>query len=145
MNPRRSRTLTGDDRWDAADIILQSVGTEERTGPRRRAARCSGRDSLRVRVGSTLLAVGLDLSTKQLTGGPVPVVEGVMRAANLATGAAQFAVSDNGVLAYIPGSGNPTERTIAVLDRSGVRRQLAARRARTNIPGCHRMENSEPS
>ena len=120
--------LTGDDRWDTADIILQSVGTEEKHtlvhgGS---AARLLGSGHLVYAVGSTLLAVGFDLSTKQLTGGPVPVVEGVMRAANLATGAAQFAVSDNGVLAYIPGSGNPTERTIAVLDRSGVRRQLAA-------------------
>jgi len=50
----------------------------------------------------TLLAVPFDLERLELTGPEVPVLEGVRTEA--APGAAQFAFSDGGSLAYVPGT-----------------------------------------
>jgi serine/threonine-protein kinase len=49
----------------------------------------------------TLFAAPFDLARLEVTGQPVPAVEGV--ASNQLTGGAQFAVSDSGTLVYLPG------------------------------------------
>ena len=49
----------------------------------------------------TLFAAPFDLDRLELTGQPAPAVEGL--AANAVTGGAQFAVSANGTLMYLPG------------------------------------------
>jgi eukaryotic-like serine/threonine-protein kinase len=78
-------------------------------------------------LGATLLAVPFDLKTLKVTGGPVPIVEGVLRSGN-ATGAANFSSSNDGSLVYIPG-GVPNSggaRSLALVDRNGVRKVLPA-------------------
>ncbi len=77
--------------------------------------------SSRVRAGNTLLAVPFDVGKLAVTGGPVPLVEGVGRAPNGLTGAAHFAVSGDGALVYAPTDAvSPDEpRTLVWVDRRG--------------------------
>jgi len=62
--------------------------------------------------GGILFAVRFDPRRVEVLGEPVPVVEGVRRA-GLSTLTAQYSVSDNGTLVYIPG---PADVASAVLD-----------------------------
>jgi Tol biopolymer transport system component len=71
----------------------------------------------------TLLAQPFDGDRLQLTGDPVPIAEGV--AFNPFGSFAQFAVSNNGVLAY-RGGGGTVPLTIAWVSRQGVAQPLAA-------------------
>ena len=63
-------------------------------------------------------AVGFDLSRSETVGDPVPVQEGVVAKAQ---GAANFSISDNGHLVYMPGGGGAalTSRLV-VTERDGV-------------------------
>ena len=65
----------------------------------------------------TLFARAFDLNGLAVTGPPVPVLEGVMSDTN--TGAAQFAISDNGTLVYVPGPAAAEGVDIQWLDREG--------------------------
>ena len=56
-------------------------------------------------LNGVLLAVPFDLGARRVTGGPVPLVEGIRDAAGERTGAAQFSVARNGSLVYVPGGG----------------------------------------
>lgn len=73
---------------------------------------------------SSLFAVPFDLKTLNVSGGPVPIVEGVMRA----EGAQQYAVSDSGTLVYIPGTATAgaVGRALVWVDRSGREEPIAA-------------------
>ena len=65
----------------------------------------------------TLFAAPFDVNRLELTGPPVPVVEGV---ASGPGGGAQFALSSNGTLVYEPGqSSTDVERDIYWMDRDG--------------------------
>jgi serine/threonine-protein kinase len=73
-----------------------------------------------------LMAAPFDTARMEVTGGSVALVADVMQAvyespARLAnTGAAQFAISDSGALAYIPGGVAPeTQRVLSWVDRTG--------------------------
>ena len=66
--------------------------------------------------GGTLFAAPFDLNRLELTGPPVPVVEGV---ASGPGGGAQFALSSNGTLVYEPGTSSNVERDIYWMDRNG--------------------------
>ncbi|HSW38977.1 MAG TPA: protein kinase, partial [Acidobacteriota bacterium] len=69
-------------------------------------------------LGDTLFAVPFDLNALKVTGGAVPMVEGVFRSG----GAPQYAVSASGMLAYIPvaspGATQPG-RALVWVDRNG--------------------------
>ena len=67
--------------------------------------------------GENVLAVPFDLRTVELTGAPVAVLEGV--ACEPENGLSHFAVSDNGVLAFLPSSSAFAEQTLLSMDRSG--------------------------
>ncbi|NNG16766.1 MAG: hypothetical protein HKM89_09810, partial [Gemmatimonadales bacterium] len=64
----------------------------------------------------SLLRVPFDVSSGKLTGAPVAIAEQVQVDAN--SGAAQFSVSDNGVLAYMTGGGTGSAQVVWV-DRTG--------------------------
>jgi eukaryotic-like serine/threonine-protein kinase len=68
------------------------------------------------RAGS-LFAVPFDLERREVTGAPMQVVDDVMMSRN--TGAAHFAVSHRGDLAYVPGAVEGGNRTLVWVDRSG--------------------------
>jgi eukaryotic-like serine/threonine-protein kinase len=65
--------------------------------------------------GKTLMAVPFDLVHRKVTGGAVAVVDGVKTEA---WGAAQFAVSDEGTLIYLPGVAGWIGRLV-IVDRRG--------------------------
>src|SRR5262249_55499568 len=68
----------------------------------------------------TLFAVPFDLRRLAVTGGQVPVVEGVRRTTS-ATGTAQFSFSNNGSLIYVPGPASTaaTQQDLTLTDRKG--------------------------
>jgi Tol biopolymer transport system component len=77
-------------------------------------------------LAGVLLAVPFDAERLQATGGPVPVLEGVRRAAGSAVttqavGIAQFSVADSGTIAYLPGPASLVEGNadLGLFDRSG--------------------------
>jgi eukaryotic-like serine/threonine-protein kinase len=71
----------------------------------------------------TVLAMPFDLRRLEVTGPPVPLLEGV--AMNTATGAGQYAIAA-GSLVYVPGAGSETRRELLWVDRKGVARPVDA-------------------
>jgi serine/threonine-protein kinase len=74
-----------------------------------------------VRAG-TLLAVPFDLKRGEVSGTPVPVLEGVTT--STANGEAQFSLAENGSLAYILGDTTESERKLIWVDRKGAARAV---------------------
>ena len=68
-------------------------------------------------------AVPFDATSLEVTGNPVPLVEGVMVKTS---GAAAFAISNNGRLVYALGAGAGAVRTMVWVDRDGREESLAA-------------------
>jgi serine/threonine-protein kinase len=118
--------LTGNT-WDKAQVVAQPLDG----GPRKTLvdggadARYLPTGHLVYALAGMLLAVPFDAGTLTVSGGPVPVIEGVRRAGlnRTATGVAQFSVARNGSLAYVPGPiklGSEDEGTdLAIFDRKG--------------------------
>jgi eukaryotic-like serine/threonine-protein kinase len=67
--------------------------------------------------GGNLYAVPFDLSSLEVKGLPVKVVDGVQMSTN--TGSAYFDVSSTGALAYVPGMAEGGERSLVWVDRQG--------------------------
>jgi eukaryotic-like serine/threonine-protein kinase len=117
---------TAGDRWNKARIVVQSL-----TSGKRVTLIDGGSDARYVSTGhivyalrGIVYAVAFDLQRLELTGSPMPIVEGVSRATGSQTGAAHFSVSDTGSLVYIPGSvaaaaGLGETLQLALIDRSG--------------------------
>ena len=119
-----SAQATGQDRWDTARIVAQTLDSDERKtivegGSH---ARYLATGHLVYALGGTLFAVPFDDRRLEVTGGAVPVVEGVRRSSNfgLATGAAFYGVSSTGSLVFVPG-GDPasSERRVLMVPREG--------------------------
>jgi len=66
---------------------------------------------------STLFAVPFNSTKMEVTGQPVPVLEGV--ASSPGTGGAQFSFSDTGTVVYVPGSAVDTDVSIYWMDAAG--------------------------
>jgi len=96
---------TGDDRWDKAEIVAQSLvdGTRRTLIKGGSDARYVQTGHLVYAVGGTVYAVRFDAATLKVTGEAVPVIAGVRRAAGAQTGATQLAISETGTIAYVPG------------------------------------------
>jgi serine/threonine-protein kinase len=104
---------------DAAQIVVQSLSTGERT-----VLVEGGYDARYVHTGHLiyaledgLFAVAFDPDTLIVSGGAVPLVQGVMRAG--ATRAANYGVSEDGTLVYVSGSVAEGGRTLVWVDREG--------------------------
>jgi serine/threonine-protein kinase len=111
------------ERWDKARIVTQSLRSGER-----KTLVDGGSDGRYVPTGHLVYALGgiiyaapMDLRRLEVTGGRVPIVEGVRRAAYSVTGAAQFDFSSAGSLIYMPGpiSGVAGLSELALIDRQG--------------------------
>jgi serine/threonine protein kinase len=107
--------------WERAHIVTQSI----KTGARKTLidAGSDGRylptGHLTYMVEGTLMAVPFDVRRMQVTGGAVPVVEGVRRSGAAVGFAAQFAFSTSGVLVYVPGPTRAGHDDVFVYDRQG--------------------------
>ena len=112
--------------WDAAQIVVEQVATGERTVVIEGGydARYLPTGHLVYALGGTLLAVPFDVDRLEVTGSPVPLVEGISRAT---TGAANADIARTGTLVYLLGEGTGEEvRTLVWVDRDGTEEVLAA-------------------
>ena len=98
-------TGTAPNRWDSADIVAQSVATGERKIIIRGGGdpRYVPTGHLVYAVSGSVYAVPFDERTLKTTGSPAPVVAGIRRALVPSDGA-NFGISGNGTLVYIPGT-----------------------------------------
>ena len=74
-------------------------------------------------VDGTLQVVPFDLDRLEVTGAPVPVLEGVM---TNELGAVEFSLSADGSLAYVAGDFQGAVRTLVWVDRQGREEPVAA-------------------
>jgi serine/threonine-protein kinase len=100
-------TAQGAGRWDRGQIVVQSLASGDRT-----VLIEGGSDASYVRTGhlvyargSDLLGVAFDVGALTTSGGSVPLVQGVQRAANPQnlTASANYGVSEQGTLVYVTG------------------------------------------
>jgi eukaryotic-like serine/threonine-protein kinase len=120
--------------WGTASVVLQSLDGGERRIliPGGADARYVGTGHLVFMKSGTLMAVPFDVRSRQLTGAPVAVIEGVMQAVNTAntsdeTGVGQFALSASGTLLYATGGvGLLREESLVWVDRKGIAQPFAA-------------------
>ena len=138
-------TLTrtqGAERWDKAEIVAHFASSGER-----RVLLKEGSDARYVSTGlllyahrSTLFAVAFDRDRVEVTGIPVPVVEGVRRVLNPQnqTGAAQYSVSNDGTLVYLPGAAAEGQFTLALVDAAGRVEQMQT------MPGDYAAPRASP-
>ena len=119
--------------WDESTIVVDRLDTGERNTliPGGSDARYLPTGHLVYAVGSTLFAVLFDLGKLAVTGGPVPVVEGVMRATT--SGAAQFSFSEDGALAFASGIGR-SEQHLLWIERSGQASRLTDKTGAFSTP-----------
>jgi eukaryotic-like serine/threonine-protein kinase len=103
--------------FNESQIVVQPIG-----GARRVLVE-GGTDGRIVSTGhllwvrdSTLFAQAVDLASLKLSGGPVPLVEGVRETNN--SGAGQVGISDSGTLVYVPGT-TAAASDLVWVDRAG--------------------------
>ena len=126
----RWRRGTAPNRWDSAQIVVQSLkiaGTEDRSIDGGSDARYLSTGHLVYAVSGRLYAVAFDLQRLAVTGDPVPIIDGVSRAAGGFTGAANFSVSSDRHPDLRPGPARghrSAPMDIALMDR---RRETSSR------------------
>jgi serine/threonine-protein kinase len=120
-----AKVSDGPTRWDNAQIVVQTMSSGAR-----KTLIAGGTDArylptghLVYAVGGIVFAVPFDPVRQAVTGGAVPILEGVKRT----TGVAQFAISGTGSLLYVPGpTGTATnERALVLADRAGALTRLS--------------------
>jgi len=108
------------DRWNSAHIVAQSLKSGERKVLIEGGsdARYVPNGHLIYALSGTILAVPFDAQGLAVTGGPVPVIEGVA-SGGFFTGTSQFSISDNGALVFIPGASGLQSQQLTWFDRTG--------------------------
>ncbi len=118
---------TGETRWDEAQIVAESLESHERT-----VLVTGGSDARYVSTGhlvyaleSDLMALRFDPDTLTTTAGHVVIVADVRRAEGMGTttASANYEVSDNGTLVYVPGLGG-SPRELVHVDEQGASTRL---------------------
>jgi serine/threonine protein kinase len=115
----------GLDRWDRAQIVVETIGSGQRTIVVRGGSdgRYLPTGHLVYALSTTIFAVSFDATTRKTKGGPIPILESVMRAPNPGTqmGVTHFATSSSGSLAYLPANttGLAGPKLLAFADRAG--------------------------
>ena len=105
--------------WDSGQIVAQSLSTGLRTVliPGGSSAHYVTTGHLIYALGNNLFAVAFDMATLSVTGGAVPVVEGVLRGGF--TDAANYDIAADGSLVYLEGTAASALRTLVWVERSG--------------------------
>ena len=118
--------LYGGANWNNAEIAVQSLGPGERRNLIRGGTHphYAASGHLVYAQGGNLMAEPFDPQRLEVTGGAVPVVEGVLQ--STFSGAAQFSFSATGSLVYVPGGDQANQRRLVWVSRSGVEQPLAA-------------------
>jgi Tol biopolymer transport system component/tRNA A-37 threonylcarbamoyl transferase component Bud32 len=116
----------GGNNWTNAQIAVQSIGTGERRnliqGGMYPHYAPSGH--LIYVQGGTLMAVPFDPQRLAISGGAVPIVEGILE--STINGDAQYSLSATGSLVYIPGGVQSSKLTLVWVNRNGAEQPVAA-------------------
>jgi serine/threonine-protein kinase len=80
-----------------------------------------------VMADGSIVAIPFDVRHRRVTGRPTPIASGVM---TTGTGIAQFAVADNGTLAYVP----ETPRSLVLVTRNGSAQTAITERSNVHAP-----------
>ena len=124
------KVADGPSRWDKAQVVVQTLSSGKR-----KTLINGGTDASYVPTGHLLYALGgmvfairYDVAKQEVSGGAVPVLEGVRRSASANTGTVQIGISQTGTVVYLPGPvGTATgDRVLALADRAGTVTRLAA-------------------
>jgi len=111
--------------WSNARVVVQSVGTGEwRNLIEGTSPRYASSGHLVYAQGGNLMAVPFDARRLEVTGAPVPVVEGVFQ--SQVSGVAEYSVSSTGSLVYVAGSIHAAQKRLVWVSRTGVEQPLAA-------------------
>ena len=119
-----STTMTAE-MWDKARIVVQPLkGAERKTLIENGSdGRYMPSGHLVYAVSGTLLAAPFDARRREVTGGPVSVVEGVLRPTTVGNGPGglHFSVSNSGTLVYVPGpaTASANQTNLVIVDRKG--------------------------
>jgi len=107
--------------WDESYVVAQSLSTGERTVLIEGGsdARYLSTGHLVYAFGDVLFAIAFDPDTLAVSGGALPLVQGVLRSTTDATGVAHYDVSENGTLTYVSGAVAPVVRSLTWVDREG--------------------------
>jgi eukaryotic-like serine/threonine-protein kinase len=110
-----------------AKVAVQSLATGDRRNLFQQGAtqpRYALSGQLVYAQGGSLIAVPFDPQRLEVAGAAVPVVEGVLQTTT--TGAAQYSLSNNGSLVYVPGDIHGARLTLVWVSRNGAEQPLAA-------------------
>jgi Tol biopolymer transport system component/predicted Ser/Thr protein kinase len=112
--------------WDAAQIVVESLRTGERTVLIQggRSAHYLPTGHLIYALGDRLFATAFDPDTLTVSGGAVPVVQGVMRIAN--TDSPNYEIAANGTLVYVGGTDRTARHSLVWVDRDGSEESINA-------------------
>ena len=114
--------------WDSAEVVLQPLpsGKPRRIVQGASDARVVASGHLIYSLGRSVMAEPFDLKTLDRLGGPVAVVDKVMRSPIGLSAATQIAFADNGTLVYIPVGPNsfPDRRTLAIAGKNNTLQRL---------------------
>jgi Tol biopolymer transport system component len=117
--------LTRQRNWDQAKLVVESLKSRERKVliDGGYDGRYSATGHIVYVLASTLWARRFDLATRQVSGEPLPVVEGVATEGlgRFSTGSADFSFSRDGAMAYVPAARRNARplRSLALIDLSG--------------------------
>ena len=127
-------TATGPDRWDRAQIVVQSL----KSGERRVLVEGGSNPQLAITghliyaLGATMLAVPFDAGRLAVTGSPIRLADQVAVAA---TGTSNIAIAGNGSIAhFIESEGSLRATKLALVDRAGARTLLPVPEGRYSFP-----------
>jgi serine/threonine-protein kinase len=121
-----ARTADGPTLWEKPQVVVQSLGTGERTTivAEGSDARYLPTGHVVYAVSGVVFAVPFNPARQTVMGDAVPVIEGVRRGRS--SGVAHFATSGTGTLAYIPGGVRTSYlgQVLALGDRAGATTRL---------------------
>jgi serine/threonine-protein kinase len=140
VHPAMGRTTTRGTVWDKAQIVVHSL----KTGVRKPLidggtdARYVPTGHLVYALGATLFAVPFDAMKLEKTGGPVRILDGILRS-SLASGAAHFGFAASGTMVYFAGNGvRNAETKVGFVNLGGGKKMLPL------PPGLYREPRISP-
>ena len=138
----------GGEGWDDAQIVVHSFdgGARQVVVPGGTDARYLPTGHLLYALRGSLLAQQFDIGRLEVTGGPVPIVDDVAQSVGGVSGAAQFAVSADGTLVYVPASSLAVAVTARFVwvDRMGHEEPVSAPPRCTSCRDSRRMVGGSP-
>jgi serine/threonine-protein kinase len=116
----------GPTRWDQAQVVVQSLSTGDRTVVVKGGsdARYLPTGHLVYALRDAVFAVAFDPDRRKVTGGAVPLIEGLQQAVGVTAAGGNYAVSEHGTLVYV--AADAGLRSLVWVDRGGAPKAITA-------------------